>query len=99
MKGAIGERSVVVAAEGQVSSDLGGEVVILDLEAGVYYGLDEVGARIWSLIQEPRSVDEVRDILLEEYEVEPERCQHDLIALLQRLAEEGLVKVEDEKSA
>jgi len=99
MKGAIGERSVVVAAEGQVSSDLGGEVAILELEAGVYYGLDEVGARIWSLIQEPRSVDEVRDILLEEYEVEPERCQHDLIALLQRLAEEGLVKVEDEKSA
>ncbi len=99
MKGAIGGRSVVVAAEGQVSSDLGGEVAILDLEAGVYYGLDEVGARIWSLIQEPRSVDEVRDILLEEYEVEPERCEYDLVALLQRLAEEGLVKVEDEKSA
>lgn len=97
MKGAIGGRSVVVAAEGQVSSDLGGEVAILDLKAGVYYGLDEVGARIWSLIQEPRRVDEVRDTLLEEYEVEPERCEHDLIALLQRLAEEGLVEVGDEK--
>jgi hypothetical protein len=85
--------STVVAAKDQVSSDLGGEVAILDLKAGVYYGLDAVGARIWSLIQEPRTVNEIRDILLEEYEVEPERCEHDLLALLRRLADEGLVEV------
>jgi hypothetical protein len=87
--------STVVSAKDQVSSDLGGEVAILDLKAGVYYGLDAVGARIWSLIQEPRTVNEIRDILLEEYEVEPERCKHDLLVLLQRLATEGLVEVED----
>jgi hypothetical protein len=85
--------STVVAAKDQVSSDLGGEVAILDLKAGVYYGLDAVGARIWSLIQEPITVNEIRDILLEEYEVEPERCEHDLLALLRRLADEGLVEV------
>jgi hypothetical protein len=86
--------STVVAAKDQVSSDLGGEVAILDLKAGVYYGLDAVGARIWSLIQEPRTVNEIRNILLEEYEVEPERCERDLLVLLQRLAEEGLIEVE-----
>jgi Coenzyme PQQ synthesis protein D (PqqD) len=85
--------STVVAAKDQVSSDLGGEVAILDLKAGVYYGLDAVGARIWSLIQEPITVNEIRDILLEEYEVEPERCERDLLALLRRLADEGLVEV------
>ena len=85
--------STVVAAKDQVSSDLGGEVAILDLKAGVYYGLDAVGARIWSLIQEPRTVNEIRDILLEEYEVEPEHCERDLLALLRRLADEGLVEV------
>jgi Coenzyme PQQ synthesis protein D (PqqD) len=84
--------STVVAAKDQVSSDLGGEVAILDLKAGVYYGLDAVGARIWSLIQEPRTVNEIRDILLEEYDVEPERCERDLLALLRRLADEGLVE-------
>jgi Coenzyme PQQ synthesis protein D (PqqD) len=83
-----------VAAKDQVSSDLGGEVAILDLKAGVYYGLDAVGARIWSLIQEPRNVNEIRDILLEEYEVEPERCERDLLVLLQRLADEGIIEVE-----
>ena len=82
-----------MSAKDQVSSDLGGEVAILDLKAGVYYGLDAVGARIWSLIQEPITVNEIRDILLEEYEVEPERCEHDLLALLRRLADEGLVEV------
>jgi hypothetical protein len=86
--------STVVAAKDQVSSDLGGEVAILDLKAGVYYGLDAVGARIWSLIQEPRTVNEIRDILLEEYEVEPERCERDLLVLLQRLADEGIIEVE-----
>jgi hypothetical protein len=85
--------STVVAAKDQVSSDLGGEVAILDLKAGVYYGLDAVGARIWSLIEEPRTVNEIRDILLEEYDVEPERCERDLLALLRRLADEGLVEV------
>jgi hypothetical protein len=85
--------STVVAAEGQVSSEIGDEVAILDLKAGTYYGLDGVGARVWELVQEPQSVREIWYILLEEYEVEPERCERDLLALLQRLAYEGLVKV------
>jgi hypothetical protein len=99
----MGERmsndTIIVAAEDQVSSDLGGEVAILDLKVGVYYGLDEVGARVWELIQEPRAVGDVRDILLKEYDVAPERCERDLFALLERLAERGLVEVRDEASA
>ncbi len=96
MKYAISSGSTVVAARDQVSSDLGGEEVgILDLKAGVYYGLDDVGARIWNLLQEPKSVSEIRDVLLEEYDVEADRCERDLLALLQRLADEGLVEVED----
>jgi hypothetical protein len=85
--------STVVAAQDQVSSEIGDEVAILDLKAGTYYGLDAVGARVWELVQEPQRVREIRRILLEEYEVEPERCGRDLLALLQRLAYEGLVEV------
>jgi hypothetical protein len=92
MKSTVSGHSTVVAARDQVSSDLGKEVAILDLKAGVYYGLDDVAARIWNLIQEPRTVNEIRDILLEEYEVEPERCERDLLALLERLAAEGLIE-------
>ena len=87
--------SVVVAAKDQVSSDLGEEVVILDLKNGVYYGLDAVGARIWNLIQEPKAVNEIRDVLLDEYEVEPEHCERDLLTLLEKLVAENLVEARD----
>ena len=89
----ISTSSVVVAAKDQVSSDLGEEVAILDLKNGVYYGLDAVGARIWNLIQEPKAVNEIRDVLLDEYEVEPEHCERDLLALLEKLVAENLVEV------
>jgi hypothetical protein len=91
--------SSVAAAKDQVSSNLGGEVAILQISAGTYYGLDGVGARIWDLIQEkPRTVREIREVLVSEYEVEPDRCESDLIVLLQRLADEGLIEVRDGKS-
>lgn len=95
MKRTLSASSSIVVAKHQVSSDLGGEVAILDLKAGTYYGLDAVGARTWSLIQEPRTVEEMRDVLVSEYEVEPDRCESDLVALLQRLADKGLIKVTD----
>ena len=83
------------AAKDQVSSDLGEEVAILNLKNGVYYGLDAVGARIWSLIQEPKTVNEILDVLLDEYEVEPERCERDLLTLLEELVAENLVEARD----
>src|SRR3712207_3035644 len=82
--------SVVMATREQVSSDLAGEAVILNFANGVYYGLDSVGASIWQIIQEPHSVRAVRDRILEEYDVEPERCEHDLLALLRDLQAAGL---------
>jgi coenzyme PQQ synthesis protein D (PqqD) len=80
----------------QVSCDLAGETVILNLKSGMYYGLDPVGTRIWNLIQEPRSVHDILGILLQEYDVEPERCEQDLLSLLQELAEEGVIEAKDE---
>jgi hypothetical protein len=91
----ISSQAVVVASKEQVFSDLGGEAVVLSLKSGVYYGLDEVGAHIWDLIQTPRRVSEVCDLLLEEYDVEPDNCEHDVIALLLSLASEGLIEICD----
>ena len=85
--------SIVAAAPEQVSSDLAGEAVILDLKQGVYYGLDEVGARIWALLQQPRSVEAIRDAILAEYDVEPERCERDLLELLGELSAAQLIEI------
>ena len=62
--------TVVVASPDSVSADMGGEQVILNLASGVYFGLDEVGARIWSLIEKPRRLSSIVETLLAEYEVE-----------------------------
>jgi hypothetical protein len=85
--------STVVAVEDQVSSQVGDEAVILHMRDGIYYGLDPVGAGIWELLQEPRTVHEIRDRLLSEYEVEGARCEADLLSLLQELMERRLVRV------
>jgi hypothetical protein len=94
--GRISGQSIVVVSQDQVSCDLSGESAILNLKAGVYYGLSEVGTRIWKLIQEPRRVDDLRDAILEEYEVGPDRCEADILGLLQDLLDNGLIEVRNE---
>ena len=91
--------SIVVASQEQVSCDLDGESVILSMKNGVYYGLDPVGARVWTLIQSPTPLGEVRDAILAEYDVEPARCEADLCELVESLSNEGLVEVRNEASA
>ncbi len=83
----------IQASSEQVSCDLAGEAAILDLQNGVYYGLDPVGARIWELIQTPREVREIVSQLLDEYDVEPGQCENDVLALLDQLSQRGLIEV------
>jgi Coenzyme PQQ synthesis protein D (PqqD) len=89
----ISGRSVVVAVKDQVSCDLAGEVAILNIKSGVYYGLDPIGAHIWNLMQEPRQVVEIQNSIASEYDVEPERCARDVVGLLEQLLAEGLIEL------
>jgi hypothetical protein len=91
-KNGIELQTIVCASKEQVSCDLLGEAVILDLKNGIYYGLDEVGARIWTLVQQPRRVQEILETLISEYDVETERCESDLLSLLRELKRRGLVE-------
>jgi hypothetical protein len=94
MKMHIGLETTIVAGPEQVSADVGGEAVILSFANGEYYGLNEVGARIWALIEEPRTVGDVCAVLLREYEgVEAERVHAEVLALLAEMADAGLVRV------
>mgnify|MGYP006307215097 CR=1 FL=1 len=89
----ITDNTIAVARENHVKSSVEGEVVLLDIEAGVYYGLNEVGAEVWDLIQEPQTVEEIVDALLDKYTVERERCMADVIELLEELNHHGLVNL------
>lgn len=88
--------STIVRSSDQVSTDLGGEAVILGLRSQEYFGLEDVGVRIWNIIQEPKTVKDILDTLLNDYDVEPKRCERDLLAVLQEMADEGLIEVTNE---
>jgi hypothetical protein len=88
------EHSTIVAAPDVVVGDLGDEVVMLNTQNGTYYGVEGVGATVWNLIQSPMTVAQVRDALLDVYEVHPDICVRDLMALLKDLAAHGLIKIE-----
>ena len=91
----LSQQSVIVVARDQVSCDLGGEAAILNIRNGVYYGLDPVGAHVWNLLRTPQKVAEICDAVLRAYDVEPERCRHDVDSLLEDLLAEGLIEVRD----
>jgi hypothetical protein len=95
----ISNSAIVVATKEQVSSDLAGEAVILNLKNGMYYGLDAIGSRIWAMLQTPQSVAALREAIVAEYDVDAERCERDLLALLNNLAAAQLIEVSDVAAA
>jgi hypothetical protein len=91
--------AVLVASTQQVSTELphrdGQHTVILGLRDGVYFELNDVGARIWQLLQQPRSLQAVLATLLDEYDVNPAQCEADLLALVENMLSRGLVEIRD----
>jgi coenzyme PQQ synthesis protein D (PqqD) len=67
------------------------EAVLLDLQSGEYFGLNEIGCRIWQLIPASGRLEAIRDRLVEEYDVPADRAWHDLKALIAELLQRGLV--------
>jgi len=77
-----------------ISQEVSGETVLLDLESENYFGLDEIGTRIWQLIKETNDLEAIFHTLLAEYDVSESRLRGDLDALLSEIAGLGLVKLE-----
>lgn len=97
MGSAIHENTIVLAGSQQVTGDLpDGEVVILNLKDGVYYGLNVVGGRIWELIQQPMTVRELQSVLIEEFDVDEQQCYRDVVRLLGDLAARDLIYLNPE---
>ena len=72
----------------QVEEDL----VLLDLESGIYFALDPVGARIWALVADGASLAATRDTMLEEFNVETEQLEQDIRALISELEQRKLIE-------
>jgi len=89
------QRSVSVPEE-VVFRQLDGETVLLNLETGFYFGLDEIGTRIWQLLAQHGRLSDVCKILETEYEAPQQRLEHDLLELVEKLHEHQLVLLHDE---
>ena len=74
-----------------IARELSGETVLLNLESGIYYGLDAIGTRVWQLLVQGRTVAGVCEAMLEEYDVSQEILQGDVARLVAELRERGIV--------
>lgn len=83
--------ATVVASRDQVAADLESEVIILGLTDGIYYGVDGVAARIWSMVQQPVRLQEIVRVVHAEFDVDEAICQSDVLAFVDELARRGLV--------
>lgn len=82
-------------AEHVVFRELDGEAVILNLDTGTYFGLDDVGTRIWRHLDRRDPIDALVGALVEEYDVEPEQARADVGRLIGQLVEKGLLVAVD----
>lgn len=76
-----------------LQADLDGEVIMVGLEQGNYYGLGSVGSRIWELLEQPLTRDQLIARLVDEFDVEQETCELQTAGFLNDLLDHGLISV------
>ena len=81
----------VVVKPNVIFRALGNEAVILNLDSGVYFGLNEVGTRVWQLLEE-RNVQQACERLRGEFEAPAERIERDVLTLVDAMVAKGLVE-------
>lgn len=95
MNRAVTEDMHVVAVDGLTAADLGGEAVVLDAHSGRYFGLNELGVRIFDMVQSRTQVRTIIDTLAGEYDVTRDRLHDDVMEFIQVMQDQQLVKVGD----
>jgi hypothetical protein len=85
----------IVRSDEPIWSPAGPEVVMLSVEQGKYFGLNEIAAAIWERIEHPIGVDALCDSLRHDFDVSREQCEAEVLAFLDQLSAKGLIRVMD----
>lgn len=85
--------SRVSVPSGVLVSEVGLESVFLNLKSESYFGLDEIGTRMWKLLTESSSIQVAYDTLLQEFDIDETQLQSDLDELIQKLVANGLIEI------
>lgn len=80
-------------AQGLMSSEIDGELVLMSVENGFYYGLDSIGADIWVRLEQPVSLEQLVDQLCEEYAAERSKIRQDVQSLLDDMRAQNILQV------
>ena len=86
-------QSDVIKHDRIVSTLVDGEIVMLDAENDSYLALNSVGTYIWEFLKETRKINEICDAVMNEFEVERERCEKEILGFIGKLYTENLVIV------
>lgn len=92
-KNTISKDTIVRRIENIDATDLNGEKVMMNLEKGQYFALNEVGSRIWDVIDKPTSVGEITNVLLSEYEIDADTCIEAVLDFLGKMNDAELISV------
>ena len=80
--------------EDWLSATIGDEIVMMSAQTGMHIGLNKIGARIWELLETPRSIDEICDVLVRRFEVAPEVCRAEVESFLADLQKHGAIAID-----
>lgn len=87
----LSENSVIVKVADNLACEVGEDTAILDFSTNTYFGLNAVGSAVWKMLAEPVSVGEIRNALVEQFEVDRRQCLEDLFSLLRDLLDHRLI--------
>ncbi|EPB8166164.1 lasso peptide biosynthesis PqqD family chaperone [Clostridium perfringens] len=83
--------SIVSQKEDVDVTELNGEKIMMDLDKGKYFMLNETGSAIWDAINEPKSVSKIIEVIIKEYDIDRETCESKVLEYLEKLRHEEIV--------
>ncbi len=81
-----------------ISQEIDGEIILLDMQGEEYFGLNEVGTRVWQLLKKPTNLEKLFSIMKKEYDVKENILRDDLNDIVTQLLSAGLIKKEESNS-
>ena len=88
----LADNPTLARADSLVASEVGGEVVILNIDSGFFFLLNKTGSRVWDLLETPLALQAITDALIQRFVVDPEDCRREVGEFLEVMLAKGLLR-------
>lgn len=90
--GMISDKATFVRNPDLFAADMDGDLVMMSIENGEYYGVGGIGPRVWELLEQPVTVEAITAVICNQFDVDADRCRPDIAAFVRQLLDAGLVR-------